>query len=27
VSRLNESYAPGDPVHVWWQASDELRFE
>ena len=27
VSRLNESFAPGDAVHVWWQPSDELRFE
>jgi ABC-type Fe3+/spermidine/putrescine transport system ATPase subunit len=27
VSRLNESFAPGDSVHVWWEKSDELRFD
>ena len=27
VSRLGEPFAPGDPVHVWWQPADELTFE
>jgi len=27
VSRLGESYAPGDLVYVWWQPADELTFE
>jgi len=27
VSRLGETFAPGDPVHIWWQPADELTFE
>ena len=27
VSRLNGRYHPGQPVHVWWHAHDELRLE
>ena len=26
TSRFEPSFAPGDSVYVWWQASDELRF-
>jgi spermidine/putrescine transport system ATP-binding protein len=26
VSRLGESFAPGESVHVWWEPDDELRF-
>lgn len=26
VSRLGESFAPGESVHVWWEPADELRF-
>ncbi len=26
VSRLEACFAAGEPVHLWWQASDELRF-
>lgn len=26
VSRLDGSFAAGEPVHLWWQPSDELRF-
>lgn len=25
VSRFNGSYRPGDQVHVWWNAADEIR--
>src|SRR5258708_34712937 len=24
VSRLEESFAPGEPVHLWWSPADEL---
>jgi ABC-type Fe3+/spermidine/putrescine transport system ATPase subunit len=27
VSRLGESFAAGDPVHIWWEPTDELVFE
>lgn len=27
VSRLDENYAAGEPVVVWWLPSDELKFE
>jgi ABC-type Fe3+/spermidine/putrescine transport system ATPase subunit len=27
ISRLGEAFAPGEAVHLWWEAADELRFE
>ncbi len=27
ISRLGETFAPGDQVHVLWEPADELRFE
>jgi spermidine/putrescine transport system ATP-binding protein len=27
ISRLGETFAPGERVHLWWEAADELRFE
>ncbi len=27
VSRLEEAFAVGEPVQVWWEAGDELRIE
>jgi ABC-type sulfate/molybdate transport systems ATPase subunit len=27
ISRLGEAFAPGENVHLWWEPSDELRFE
>jgi ABC-type Fe3+/spermidine/putrescine transport system ATPase subunit len=27
ISRLSETFAPGEQVHLWWEPSDELRFE
>ncbi len=27
ISRLGDAFAPGERVHLWWESSDELRFE
>src|SRR5271170_1208234 len=27
ISRLGETFAPGERVHLWWEPADELRFE
>jgi spermidine/putrescine transport system ATP-binding protein len=27
ISRLGETFAPGESVHLWWEPADELRFE
>jgi ABC-type Fe3+/spermidine/putrescine transport system ATPase subunit len=27
ISRLGDTFAPGESVHLWWEPSDELRFE
>jgi ABC-type Fe3+/spermidine/putrescine transport system ATPase subunit len=27
ISRLGETFAPGEQVHLWWQPADELRFD
>ena len=27
ISRLGEAFAAGERVHLWWEPSDELRFE
>jgi ABC-type Fe3+/spermidine/putrescine transport system ATPase subunit len=27
ISRLGESFAPGERVHLWWEPADELRFD
>jgi ABC-type Fe3+/spermidine/putrescine transport system ATPase subunit len=27
ISRLGESFAPGEAVYLWWEPADELRFE
>jgi ABC-type Fe3+/spermidine/putrescine transport system ATPase subunit len=27
ISRLAETFAPGEQVHLWWEPADELRFE
>jgi len=26
ISRLGETFAPGEQVHLWWEPADELRF-
>jgi spermidine/putrescine transport system ATP-binding protein len=27
ISRLGETFAPGEAVHLWWEPADELHFE
>jgi ABC-type Fe3+/spermidine/putrescine transport system ATPase subunit len=27
ISRLGETFAPGEQVHLWWERADELTFE
>lgn len=27
ISRLGETFAPGEQVHLWWEPGDELHFE
>jgi ABC-type Fe3+/spermidine/putrescine transport system ATPase subunit len=27
ISRLGETFVPGESVHLWWEPADELRFE
>jgi spermidine/putrescine transport system ATP-binding protein len=27
ISRLGQTFAPGESVHLWWEPADELRFE
>jgi hypothetical protein len=27
ISRLGETFAPGESVHLWWEPADELHFD